>query len=370
MATEGFYRGIHLKECSLCGKKRVLSGTLGICLECIRLKEEALEIAISVHRRAREAFGLPGEPPEDEQGVPCPFCINQCLIPEGGYGYCKTKKNEGGKLIHIFGRETAKLDYYYDPIPTNCVAQWICAAGGCGYPEYSYTKGEEYGYKNLAVFYRACTFNCLFCQNWHFKSQGGIEITPDELACKVDERTSCICYFGGDPASQVLHSIMTSRKALRLKRIIRICWETNGSVNPKIMERMAEIALSSGGTIKIDLKAIDPGLHRALTGSSNKWTVENIKLLAGYASERKAIPLLVVNVLLVPGYIDLEEIRNISELLVSLDRDIPLSLLGFYPNFYMSDLPRTSKKHAYESAKLAKELGLTKVKIGNPHLLW
>jgi len=52
---------------------------------------------------------------------------------------------------------------------TNCVTSWVCAASGKGYPKYSYSKGPEYDFCSLAVFYGACNFNCLFCQNWHFR---------------------------------------------------------------------------------------------------------------------------------------------------------------------------------------------------------
>ncbi|MCI4436243.1 MAG: radical SAM protein, partial [Ignisphaera sp.] len=35
--------------------------------------------------------------------------------------------------------------------------------------------------------------------------------------------------------------------------------------------------------------------------------------------ERKEIPLLVVSVLLVPGYVDVEEVRHIAEYIASID---------------------------------------------------
>ena len=73
--------------------------------------------------------------------------------------------------------------------------------------------------------------------------------------------------------------------------------------------------------------------------------------------------------LLVPGYISLEEIRKISEFLVSLDPSIPYSLLAFYPTFLMNDLPFTSREFAFRAYRIAKEEGLINVRIGNIHLL-
>jgi len=48
-------------------------------------------------------------------------------------------------------------------------------------------------------------------------------------------------------------------------------------------------------------------------------------------------------------------------------RDIPYSLLAFYPQFYMN-LPTTSKKEAIECMGAAKKY-LKRVRIGNIHLL-
>jgi len=127
----------------------------------------------------------------------------------------------------------------------------------------------------------------------------------------------------------------------------------------------------SGGCIKFDLKAWHDEVHYALCGVSNQRTLSNFKLLAEYKNEnqRPNPPLLIASTLLVPGYIDEDEVGNIARFIGSLDRDIPYSLLGFHPHFYMKDLPRTSIRHAERCLKAAKEAGLRRVRIGNTHLL-
>lgn len=271
------------------------------------------------------------------------------------------KANENGKLVHRFGVHTGILNWYYDPIPTNCVAAWVCGA-------------REYGCKNLAVFFRACSFNCLYCQNWHFKNhRGGVNTyTVDEFATCADNSTVCICYFGGDPTPQAIFSMRVAERALSRKRVrpLRICWETNGSEHPRIMKKMAAIALTSGGTIKVDLKALDAHLHQALTGSSNAWTLENIRCLAQLAQRRPALPLLVISTLLVPGYVSEEEVARIADFLAALNPEVPYSLLAFYPQFFMGDLPRTSRQHAEACLAISQQKGLTRVRLANTHLLW
>jgi len=364
-----------MAQCKLCrAASNSISKELGICLNCLRQRpEEALPLAKQAHKKSRAAFGLPAEAPKDLKGIPCNICVNECRIPEGGLGYCGLRKNVGGRLTGISSKE-GKLSWYHDPLPTNCVADWVCPGGtGAGYPKFACSSGPEYGYRNLAVFFHACSFNCLFCQNWHFRQETlkPHTIPGERLVSDVDERTSCICYFGGDPASQLPFALEASRKALEARRgkILRICWETNGSMNKSLLDEMIKLAFDSGGCLKFDLKAWGENLHLALTGITNKRTKENFSRAGEKVKLRPAPPLLIASTLLVPGYIDEDEVRGIARFIASISPDLPYSLLGFHPHFFMSDLPLTSKAQAFRCQKAAQEEGLKNVKIGNIHLL-
>lgn len=91
-----------MPTCQLCHQSAATnSRTLGVCLQCIRKNPvQALEMTEKVHAQRR-----------------------------------------------------AELTWYHDPLPTNCVGDWVCAGGtGAGYPQYAYCPQAEYGYKNLAFF--------------------------------------------------------------------------------------------------------------------------------------------------------------------------------------------------------------------------
>ena len=151
-----------MARCETCNTESCLiSKELGVCLNCIRERPaQALPMTARAHARSRAVFGLPEKPPKDPQGVPCNLCVNECRIPEGGRGYCGLRQNTGGKLNGVISGE-GKLSWYHDPLPTNCVADWVCPGGvGVGYPKYAHASGPEHGYKNLAVFFHACSFNC------------------------------------------------------------------------------------------------------------------------------------------------------------------------------------------------------------------
>lgn len=150
---------------------------------------------------------------------------------------------------------------------------------------------------------------------------------------------------------------------------MRICWETNGSMNPKLLEHMMTLAVNSGGCVKFDLKAWNNDLHVALTGAENKRTLKNFARAAKHIVRRGNPPVLIANTLMVPGYIDVEEVSAIAGFIASLNPDIPYSLLAFHPQFYMSDLPLTPTHLAEQCLDAAREAGLSNVRIGNIHLL-
>jgi len=343
-------------KCKVCQKESsLISQYPAVCLDCIREDfDKSKPYILEAHRKTRVDFDLPTTPPKDEKGIFCNLCVNECRISENERGFCGLRKNVNGKLFGV-DLKGGNLSFYFDSLPTNCVADWICAGGkGFGYPEFSYTKGGEYGYKNFSVFYCGCSYNCLFCQNWHYRDrlvdiERGKLVSAEDLANVIDEKTSCICYFGGNPSCQLPHSILTSKIALKNKknRILRICWETNGTMNEKLLDEIIKISLESGGCIKFDLKCWTEELNIALCGVTNKRTLENFVKVSSFIEQRPNPPLLVASTLLVPGYIDEYEVEKISKFIASLNRDIPYSLLAFYPCFYMRELPTTSRKHAF-----------------------
>jgi pyruvate formate lyase activating enzyme len=343
----------------VCGQASpLIPAVLSTCADCIRDRpDEALPPILAAHGEIRGEFDLPPEAPRTPGGVVCPLCINACQLGEGEVGLCGLRTARGGRLVHLAGTPRGALvSWYDDALPTNCVAAWVC--GG----------RQQRGKVNLAVFYEACTFNCISCQNWHFRlKRPPGRVRAQALADQAHARTHCVCYFGGDPAPQMPHALATSR--LLAGRGVAVCWETNGSMHPRLLDQAVDLSLRSGGCIKFDLKAFDENLHVALTGVSNRRTLENVRRAAARIAERPDPPLVVAATLLVPGYVDAAEVGRIARFLADLDPSIPYSLLGFHPHFFVPDLPRTSVRHADEAEAAARAAGLARVRVGNRHLL-
>jgi len=347
--------------CYVCQRStRAITAALGVCGDCLRARFAAARQRVHArHIASRAEFALPIQPPRATDGVRCVLCANECVLAEGERGFCGLRIGRDGRLVHLAGTPARGLLHWYrDPLPTNCVADWVCAGH------------TQRGYHNLAVFYASCTMNCLFCQNWHYRetSPGQSQTTSAaELAALANARTFCVCYFGGDPAAQMPHALAASR--LLAQRGVRICWETNGTMHPKLLDAAVHYALETGGCIKFDLKAFSEPLHVALTGVSNRRTLENFARAARRFAERPTPPLVVASTLLVPGYVDANEVSQIARFIAMLDPRIPYTLLAFAPNFYLADLPCTSAAHAQQAQAAAHNAGLVNVHIGNRHLL-
>lgn len=375
-----YYPPLPNQICNICNKRsNLISGHIGVCVSCIRDENARVSAFLSkAHTKARENFDQPAKPPKNENGVQCVLCANCCQIGENQVGYCGLRINQDGRLFHLAGTpERGLLHWYRDPLPTNCVAMWVCAGQ------------KRFGQHNLAVFYGSCVNNCLYCQNWHYRdmlpnnqeidkihetgkhaSSHSLQkrlISARDLADKANKRTYCVCFFGGDPASQMPHALGTASYLIDCG--VTICWETSGNVNKRLLDRAVDYSLSSGGVIKFDLKAFDETLHIALTGVSNKRSLENFARTASKFSENSNTPFVIASTLLVPGYVDAEEVGRIARFIASFHPEIPYSLLSFGPHFYLSDLPTTSHRHAMAAEKAAKDAGLRNVRVGNRHLL-
>jgi pyruvate formate lyase activating enzyme len=363
---------VHGQRCEICGRTSpLIPAILSACAECIRNRpDESLPPIREAHGRIRHEFDLPPEAPRTPGGVECPLCANACRLGEGELGLCGLRTVQQGRLVHLAGTPRGALvSWYDDPLPTNCVADWVCSGSRAA------AAPEGRGKVNLAVFYQACTFDCIYCQNWHFRLERPPgRVSAEHLAAHAHARTHCVCFFGGDPTPQLPHALATSH--LLAGRGLTVCWETNGSMHPRLLDRAVDLSLHSGGCVKFDLKAFDEKLHLALTGVSNRRTLENFRRAAARMAERRAqggeegtVPLVVAATLLVPGYVDAEEVGHIAGFLASIDPEIPYSLLGFHPHFFVPDLPRTSVRHADEAEAAARAAGLTRVRVGNRHLL-
>jgi pyruvate formate lyase activating enzyme len=365
------------KTCLLCNEVPPLfSKRIGICPKCaVKHPEKVIQFSSILHENNRSKWDLPPVIPERNSGVQCKICSNKCQIEIGETSYCGIRHNINGKIKTITKKNQALLHTYYDPLPTNCCSTYFCPGGtGNGYPDFAYSKGPEYGYYNLACFLYACNFSCLGCQNDQHRSLRTAEkysLNSFIERVKKNPKVSCICWFGGSPEPQLPWALRASRKAISntSNSILRICWEWNGSGNPKLVQSAVALSLQTGGNAKFDLKYYSPILSQLISGVSNEQSFKNFQMCFDkFYHERRKNPVLTATTLLIPGYVDKNEVSSIAQFIAELDQSIPYSLLIFHPDSFLMDLPITPKQQVKECYEVAKKY-LKNVHIGNKHLL-
>lgn len=374
--------------CKFCGKTdRVVSNILEVCRKCILEEDWENKIKphiLNVHKQVRQLVNLPEKPPKAEKPniiLKCKLCINKCALSENDVSYCGLRniqlKNSG--QLPYPSKSEGYIHGYIDANPTNCCNSWFCPAGtSAGYPEYSNFEGPEFGTYSYAAFLYGCTFDCLFCQNASHKLiTKRYLFDVHTLANQIvkNKKITCLCYFGGTPEAQLPFSINLANKILEKigklgeKRIMRICWEWNGSGNKDLVEKCMQIAIKTGGNIKFDLKTFNEKLNLALCGVSNKRTLDNFKFLAEkYFGTRKNLPEMSACTLMVPDYTNHKEVEQIANFISSINKEIPYSLLIFHGDYQMRDLGITTRKQALKCLDAAKK-SLKYVNLGNKFLL-
>jgi len=374
-------------KCNFCFKEdKIISEVLNVCRDCIFTKDWNLIRGhlSKIHENVRKLEGLPKKAPSANNDIQlkCNFCMNECKLSIDDISYCGLRNNKKNqtKELPFPTKDKGYIHGYIDSNPTNCCNSWFCPAGtSAGFPQYSDYNGPEYGTFSYAAFLYGCSFNCLFCQNSSHKYISRKYLFDAEsLANEIcnNKKISCICYFGGTPEPQLAFTINLSElilKKLKNKdpdRKFRICWEWNGSGDRTLIEKCMEIAIKTGGNIKFDLKSYHEKLNYALCGVSNKRTLENFEYLATnyFGSRGNQMPEMSGCTLMVPEYINYEEVQNISKFISNINDEIPYSLLVFHGDYQMKDLPITPSTQAENCLNVAKKY-LKNVHLGNKFLL-
>lgn len=185
----------------------------------------------------------------------------------------------------------------------------------------SYVDGPGHRY---ALFLQGCTFNCAACHNPQTiarRSPDARWMTTDQLLADIADVApflAGITVSGGEATVQWegVHELFEKLEAepatSRLTRLV----DTNGDADPAVW---SVLATSMHGAM-VDLKALDPATHRALTGHDNERVLASIQDLA--ARQR----LTEVRLLVVPGVNDSpDQVATTGRWLAAIDRPVVVS---------------------------------------------
>jgi len=183
----------------------------------------------------------------------------------------------------------------------------------------------------FVVFAQGCPFDCLACHNPETIAPRGPDTTDSSVADLLERIREAEPYIagvtvsGGEATAQwrFVRDLFTAiRSDSRLARLTTYV-DTNGHALPRVWDEL--LPVTDG--FMVDLKALDPDVHRRLTGRGNDLVLDSIRYL--HARGRLAE----VRLLLVPGFNDSDEqLARTAQWLARLDRDLRVVVIGFRPH--------------------------------------
>ena len=273
--------------------------------------------------------------------IRCELCPRRCIIPEGKVGFCRVRKNIGGKLYSLVYGKPSSIGI--DPIEKK--------------PFYHFYPGT----KTLSFATVGCNFRCKFCCNWEI-SQAEVNILPQkevlpkeivEMAEK--EKVQGIAYTYIEPTIFFEYAFDTAKIA-KPKGFYNV-FVTNGYA----MERPLNDIKPYLDAVVIDFKGNNEKFYREYSSAE----LEEVK--RGVLKYKKIGVHIEITNLIVPGLNDnLDELREFANWIKEkLGKDTPYHILRYFPTYKMQTPPPTPVEILKKVYDVSKEEGLNYVYIGN-----
>ena len=268
--------------------------------------------------------------------VSCFLCQRRCYIKDGGLGFCRVRKNEGGRLMTLNWGKCAS--FAVDPIEKKPFYHFVP-----GSPVFSFAAA-------------GCNFRCEHCQNWEIsqpKEIFGQDILPEKMVdMAIASKSEGIAYTYTEPT--IFYEYAKDTALLARKRKLYNVFVSNGYMTPETIEKLEWLDAA-----RLDLKAFSDKFYKEVCGGAHLEPVlKSIKLL----HSRMHVEIIT---LLIPTKNDSDdEIRQLCKWVAKLDRDTPLHFTGYYPSNRMA-IPPTPLSTLTRARRIAIEEGLNYVYTGN-----
>jgi pyruvate formate lyase activating enzyme len=277
--------------------------------------------------------------PSQRQRVRCMTCERRCVISPGETGWCRTRRNQDGKLVVLTYGLVSSLSA--NPIEKKPLFHFrpgsVAMTAGC----YS------------------CNFACPWCQNWgiskHLPEGGGVFFSPEGF---VAEAINSHCQGTSISLNEPTLSLEWSLDVFRLARQAGLynTFVTNGYMTVKALELLVASGLDA---MNVDVKGSD-----TVVSTHCQADVETV-----WRNLRRAQELGVwveVTTLIVPGINDdIEMLANIAGRIVrELGAYTPWHLTRYHPA-YQFDAPPTPVSTLEQARSVGREIGLRFVYVGN-----
>lgn len=273
--------------------------------------------------------------------IQCRLCPRKCILSPGQTGFCRSRKNIGGKLYSLtYGKPVA---LHIDPIEKK--------------PFYHVYPGTT----SFSIATAGCNLRCKFCQNWEIsqlnpKDVGVRYFSPKEIV-NLAEKNNCptIAFTYTEPTIFYEYMIDIAKEAK--KRGIKCIMHSAGQINEEPLRKLSKYITAAN----IDLKAFSQKFYNSYCQGGLNTVLNTLKTL-----DEEGVWVEITN-LLIPGANDSEEdIRKLCRWVVeNLGPETPIHFSRFFPMYKLTNLSPTPLSSLLRAKKIAEEEGLKFIYIGN-----
>jgi pyruvate formate lyase activating enzyme len=273
-----------------------------------------------------------------KNSVNCLLCPQMCVIAQDKKGFCRVRQNLEGRLYTLnYGKCSS---YGMDPIEKK--------------PLYHFYPGSYI----FSVGTFGCNMGCGFCQNWRIAhgEPDTIDISPEKLVEIASgdfqgRRSIGIAYTYSEPFMwyEFIRDTAPLARQAGLKNVL----VTNGFINPEPLSELLPFI----DAMNIDVKGFSEKYYKNTCAGKLEPVLRTVEKANSHCHVE-------VTTLLVTGLNDSEEeISALADWLAGVNKDIPLHLSRYFPNYKM-ELPPTPLATMERAREIAQQK-LKYVYLGN-----
>ncbi len=273
--------------------------------------------------------------------VECLLCPHHCRMAEGKTGRCRSRRNDGGRLVSdAYARPCALA---IDPVEKK--------------PLYHFHPGT----KCLSIACTGCNFRCLNCQN-HDISQAtpeevrGTDLFPEDVVrlC-VEHHCPGIAYTYTEPLTYLEYVADTARIARE-----HGLWNILVTAGYVCREPLEDL-LPYLDAANIDIKAFSDEHYKKVCGGRLQPVLDTILAMHG-----AGVWIELTNLIIPTVNDDMATIRGMCRWMADHQlQEVPLHLSRFFPHYRMHHLPPTPVATLRQAKAIALEEGIRNVYLGN-----
>jgi pyruvate formate lyase activating enzyme len=273
--------------------------------------------------------------------IRCELCPRNCIIKEGEVGFCRVRKNKGGRIVSLVYGKPSILGVA--PIEKAPIYHFLP------------------GHKRLTLACVGCNLACKHCQNWDISQASPDEVpylnlSPSQIIEEAEKRgLNSISFTYTEPT--VFYEYIYDIAKLAKRKNYKISLVSNGYINPLPLKKL----LNFIDAANIDLKGFSQNFYSTISSAKLEPVLNTLKLL-----KENDIYFEIVNLIIPTLNDNLEEIKSMcSWIIENLGTEIPLHFTRFMPAYNLTHLPPTPLDLLEKAVELAYNLGLKYVYIGN-----